>query len=128
MVRRRNIYINGIKKKYSHVVWYENTGHWPIVPDEVIHHIDGDITNDSFDNLQLMPDSEHKSLHARTQENSVCGRTGKNHSMYGTTKSEETKAKMSAAVMGENNPNWKGDAVSDHGKYQRIWRAKRRAA
>lgn len=125
---RRNVYINGVKKKYSHVVWHKNTGHWPIVPDEVVHHIDGDKSNDEFSNLQLMPDSEHKSLHARIQENSVCGRTGEDHVFFGKLRSEETKAKMSAAMAGENNPNWQGDAASDHAKYQRIWRAKRRAA
>ncbi len=29
----------------------------------VVHHIDGDSLNDSFKNLRLMKDGEHKSLH-----------------------------------------------------------------
>jgi len=126
MVHRRNVYINGIKKKYSHVVWHKNTGHWPVVPDEVVHHIDGDITNDSFDNLRLMSDSAHKSLHAHTQENSVCGRTGADHVFFGMPRTKESKAKMSATMMGDKNPNWRGDDASPHAKYQRAWRAKRR--
>jgi hypothetical protein len=32
-------------------------------PDEVIHHIDGDKTNDDLSNLQLMTQSEHAKLH-----------------------------------------------------------------
>lgn len=87
---RRMIRINGKTKRYSHVVWHAHTGHWPVVPDEVVHHIDGDPTNDSFNNLQLMSDFEHRSLHT----------SGKNHYLYGKSLSEETKAKISASKMG----------------------------
>lgn len=46
-----------------HQVWYENTGH--VVQDgEVVHHKDLNKQNNSFDNLQLMTDAEHKLLHA----------------------------------------------------------------
>ena len=119
MVRRRNIYVNGIKKKYSHVVWHKNTGHWPRVPDEVIHHIDRDITNDSFDNLRLMSDSAHKSLHAQGVIPP---------SSLGRIATEKTRAKLRTSKMGDKNPNWKGDDASPHAKYQRIWRAERRGA
>lgn len=104
MAYRRHIRINGIKKKYSHFVWHENTSHWP-VDNEVIHHIDGDSANDSFSNLQLMSISEHHSLHKHSKEN---------------------KAKISIAQMGEKNHRWLGDAASPKTKYMRAWRAKRR--
>lgn len=33
--------------------------------EEVVHHIDGNKTNNSLDNLQLMTRSEHSSHHAK---------------------------------------------------------------
>ena len=35
----------------------------PLTQDEVVHHIDGDVTNNSPENLQVMTQSEHCSLH-----------------------------------------------------------------
>ena len=148
---RRRITTNGEVKRYSHIVWHARTGHWPEWP-EVIHHIDNDTTNDDFSNLQLMSDSEHKSLHNRGENNPMydkpvseetrakisaawtperraklsAANMGENHPFFGKTHTEATKAKISAANMGENNPSWKGDAASDHAKYCRIWRLKRR--
>jgi len=37
-------------------------------PDEVVHHMDHDRSNNSLSNLQLMTDSEHKTLHARERD------------------------------------------------------------
>lgn len=101
---RRKISINGKIKLYSHYVWYAHTGHWPIFPDEVVHHIDGDTTNDVFGNLQLMSKAAHHSLH----------NNGKNNSMYGK--------------IGVKNPGWLGDAATPHSKNTRISRARKRAA
>jgi hypothetical protein len=43
----------------SHLVWEENTGHI-VVPPEVIHHLNGDVTDDTFSNLFLCKDNrEH---------------------------------------------------------------------
>lgn len=36
---------------------------------DVVHHIDGNITNNSIKNLQLMTHKEHKSLHGKKQSN-----------------------------------------------------------
>ena len=116
---RRRIDIDGETRLFSHYVWYQNTGHWPIFPDEVVHHIDGDRTNDSFDNLRLMSDSEHKSLHA--QDVIPPSPLGRIHT-------EETRAKIRASKIGEKNPNWQGDGASPTAKYQRKRRAQRRAA
>lgn len=49
---------------------------------EVVHHIDGDRTNNDLSNLQVMSDREHRSLHS-----SIKGRH-----------SEETRLKMSESV------------------------------
>jgi hypothetical protein len=35
----------------------------PLEPDEVVHHIDGDTSNNSIDNLELMLSDAHSSYH-----------------------------------------------------------------
>ena len=149
-VTRRSMRLNGGRKKYSHYVWHAHTGHWPEWPNEVVHHIDGDPTNDAFGNLRLMSNSEHMILH----------NSGENNSNWGKPRSEETKAKISAAhtgrtrskescakikaawtperrarasvsMMGEKNPNWRGDDATAHTKHYRdyrVQRARRRVA
>lgn len=54
-----------VVKPYSHYVWFQNTGHWPDFKNkqEIVHHIDGDISNDDFSNLRLMTKAEHSTFH-----------------------------------------------------------------
>ena len=114
---RRVIAVNGEAKLCSHIVWHAATGHWPVSP-EVIHHIDGDSTNDSFINLRLMSDSEHKRLHAQGVIPP---------SPLGRIHTEESKVKMSVSKIGDKNPNWQGDDASPRVKRRRELRAQRRA-
>jgi len=77
MTKRREafqhlIWIDGVPKQYSHYVWHENTGYWP-VSGEIIHHIDGDHQNEDFSNLALMTKSEHAHLHNTERWNSKEG-------------------------------------------------------
>lgn len=140
---RRKVRLNGKRKRLSHVVWHDHTGHWPEWP-EVVHHIDGDKTNDAFKNLQLMSAAEHTSLHQTGANQSEETKARMSAARKGGILSEEHRAriraaaiqrwkdpeyraKISAANMGENNPSWKGDAATPHSKYTRIQRAKRRA-
>ena len=37
----------------------------PLRADEVVHHIDGNCTNNSLENLEVMTVSEHSSLHGK---------------------------------------------------------------
>lgn len=39
--------------------------------DEVVHHIDGDVTNNSIDNLMVCTRSEHVKIHAEHRKNST---------------------------------------------------------
>lgn len=57
----KRVTINGISKLRSHRVWHEHTDQWPdyVNKREIIHHIDGDPLNNSFDNLLLMTNIEH---------------------------------------------------------------------
>lgn len=140
----RRIMLNGKTKRQSHIVWYAHTGHWPIVPDEVVHHIDGDPSNDSFENLQLMSDFEHRSLHASGENHYMYGKTlseehkakisasrmgkytGRNNPNFGKPRTEEVKAKISASTRGDKNYNWQGDRATPAAKYMRIYRARKR--
>jgi len=56
-------------------------------PDEVVHHIDGDIENNKIKNLELTTNSKHLSLHR-----------------LGKPLSEKTKEKLSKKFSGEGNP------------------------
>lgn len=46
----------------------------PLTKNEVVHHIDGNIQNNSIENLQLMSKGEHRSLHLRETSRDVSGR------------------------------------------------------
>lgn len=84
--RARRCYVNR-----SHLVWEESNGRY-VQPGEVIHHIDGSRDNDIIENLQIMTQGEHSSLHHR-------GRTD---------------------MAGKNNPNYKhGKRVGIHAKYKK---------
>lgn len=61
------------------LVWIKAYGEIP--KGYVIHHIDGDKTNNSLDNLECLPLSEHSRIH-----------------QLGNHMSEETKEKLSKAI------------------------------
>ena len=50
---------------------------------ECVHHIDGDFTNDSFDNLEIVDRSEHSAVHAQVYEeiNVICVGCGKEYKL-----------------------------------------------
>ena len=37
----------------------------PLLDNEIVHHIDGDVTNNDFENIQVMTQSEHCSIHTK---------------------------------------------------------------
>lgn len=57
----------------------------------VVHHKDGNKSNNCIMNLELMTVSEHNSFHSK----------GKNHPLYGTHCSKETKQKIREANTGK---------------------------
>jgi hypothetical protein len=76
----------GNRGKAVHVLVLEEKIGRPLNENECGHHIDGDKQNNDPVNLEVMDKAEHKSLH----------NTGK-------TLSEESRAKVSKAQLGENN-------------------------
>jgi len=122
---RRHKRGNGKLKFYSHVVWHEHTGHWPVWP-EVIHHIDGDTMNDEFSNLELKSLSEHSTRHRIGTTRSEKTKTKQRVSMIERWKAPKFSAESRESMLGSKNPMWKGDDVSDRVKYMREWRRKRR--
>jgi hypothetical protein len=62
---RRKVTINGKRIYRSHAVWNETHPKAPILPGEVIHHIDGDHENDSPENLKKMSDFDHRRMESK---------------------------------------------------------------
>ncbi len=54
-----------------HLVWWNNTGK-TIEEDEVVHHKNEDKHDNSFGNLEKIPESEHKSIHAMEPAMMTC--------------------------------------------------------
>lgn len=76
--------------KHHQKVWFDHHG-W--LPDwkgkrEVIHHKDGDHSNNCIDNLEVITQSEHVRLH---------------NPRLGVKATEEERAKLSAAKLGNKN-------------------------
>ena len=82
--------------RLSHDVWYFFYPNDPILKNDVIHHKNGDSSDDRIENLQKMKRGEHTSLHVNNM-------------------SDETKQKISKAIMGVKNPNF-GRHLSDETK------------
>lgn len=56
------------KRQYAHRVEAEKKIGRKLLPEEVVHHIDGDPQNNSWDNLEVLPSqSAHMKLHGETK-------------------------------------------------------------
>lgn len=148
----RVLKIDGVQKQYSHYVWWQNTGYWPDweTKREVIHHINLIPLDDRFENLQLMTDSEHKSLHNRGEKHPMYGKSRPDqsermkdwhethdHPMYGKSRPEHsefmkewyrTHDNPMFGKTGSSNPNWINGPVCYKTYRDRIYRAKKRIA
>lgn len=51
-----------IVKSFPRILMEEKLGH-PLKPDEDVHHIDGDVTNNDLNNLQVLSHKMHEQLH-----------------------------------------------------------------
>ena len=145
----RVLLVDGSKTQYSHYVWWQNTGYWPDWKNkmEIIHHINEDILDDRFENLQLMTQREHMSLHKKEWyetnphswlgkkrpehsermrgENNPCfGRTGELNPMHGRTGELNPMYGKSGIL----SPVWKEGPVCYSTQRNRVWRSKKRIA
>ena len=83
------IKVNGKKVDEHRYVMEQYLGR-PLCRDEVVHHKDGDKSNNDIENLELMSLSEHSRQH-----------------QLGSQRSEETKQKLSEILAGHKAPNRK---------------------
>jgi DNA invertase Pin-like site-specific DNA recombinase len=83
------IKVNGKKMDEHRYIMEQYLGR-PLLRDEVVHHKDGDKTNNDIENLELMSLSERSRQH-----------------QLGSIKSEETKQKLSEISTGHKAPNRK---------------------
>ena len=61
------------RKRYAyqhHVVWWENTGEL-LNKNEIIHHVNHNKHDNSFDNLQKLTESEHAKLHGALKKRAI---------------------------------------------------------
>lgn len=58
--------------KHEHRLVAEKMLGRPLKPGEIVHHKDGDIHNNNFDNLEVMTQSEHIKLHLRRGGGRLC--------------------------------------------------------
>ena len=91
--------ITSRKKGYSHkflhkLIWEDWYGK-PVPDGYVIHHLNGDKTDNRIQNLQCVERSKHIAFHNKS-------RCGENSSMFGKHHSEETKRKISKSKKGKS--------------------------
>lgn len=106
---------SSLRTKLAHDIWNYYNPEDTLKQGDIIHHINGDKSDDRIENLQKMIRAEHSSLHM----------SGINHPFYekhlskeikkkiskklkGHETSEEARKKMSKARRGDKHPNWKG--------------------
>jgi len=105
-------WVNG-KHGYQHRYVYEKLTGLKVFDYQVVHHLDGDKSNNTAENLVCMTKSDHSYLHSILDKTGIrVGKTnkGKTSPMKDKQHTEEAKKKMSELNKGENNPMF--------GKYQ----------
>lgn len=75
----------------------------------VVHHIDGDATNNEPTNLMWVTASEHRAIHNEGESNPMYGRIGEKNHFFGKHHAEETIKKLSKSVI---QYSFKGDFVA----------------
>jgi len=71
---RSDGYLRFTDDRYVHRVVMENYLGRKLKPEEVVHHRDGDVTNNDIENLQLLTNSFHRQGHVKTQSRNKKGR------------------------------------------------------
>lgn len=65
---RHRIIVDGKKMLYSRYTMEQHLGR-KLLPDELVHHINEDVTDDRIENLQIMTPKEHSRLHNTGKDN-----------------------------------------------------------
>lgn len=91
--------LEGNFHKLVHRLVFEEFYKIKLSPNIIIHHDDGDKTNNKIWNLIPLTKAEHTALHNKEKD-----RSGKNGGMWGKLHTKSTKDKQSEAHKGFKNP------------------------
>lgn len=93
------------KYGYQHVYIYEKLTGLKVFKGQVVHHLDGDKSNNTAENLVCMTESDHKYLHSKTRSKDLQKRMNSGVSMSNKGKkrkplTEEHKRNISKSCKG----------------------------
>ena len=71
--KRPDGYLRYTNDKYIHRDIMEKHLDRKLESSEFVHHIDGDVSNNNIDNLEILTNSKHRSLHCKTQKRNLIG-------------------------------------------------------
>ena len=114
-----------LRVRLAHDVWNFYHPDDLIKKGEVIHHINGDKSDDRTENLQKMTRAKHTSLHVSGINNPFYGKHHSEESkkkisdtLEGHKASENTRRKMSELHRGNKHHNWKGSIKQKNFNYR----------
>lgn len=84
----------GNNGKYLHKLIFEDFYGFEVPDSYVVHHKDGNMTNNCILNLQLLHEKEHLSLHNKGENNSMYGLKGELSPRFRKEFTNESKSKM----------------------------------
>jgi len=105
-MKRMSIFMASGVTTYARLLMEEKLGR-PLDQDEIVHHVDGDLQNDTPDNLCIMSSAEHTRLHhlgkpkgpfsEEHRRRLSVARQGKSSGMKGKHHTKEAMEKMQAS-------------------------------
>lgn len=118
---------NNGKYKYRYRILMELILGRELKDEEIVHHINGDVSDDRIENLQLLSQSKHASIHgfnASYESRRKRARYGPQNPFFGKHHTVEAKAKIKEAAKHRKPPRL-GAIVTEETRYKQSLSMKR---